>query len=80
MSFGYSVGDFIAVGQLAWTVYKSCRDAPESFNNISVEVLSLHALLKEVEEMISDHLVPESKQASLATITSGCRDVLQDRW
>jgi len=78
MSFGYSVGDFITVGQLAWTVYKSRRDAPESFNNISIEVLSLHALLKEVEETISDHPLPESK-ASLATITSGCQDVLQDR-
>jgi len=51
--------------QLAWTVYKSCRDAPESFNNISVEVLSLHALLKEVEETISDHpLLNQNKQAS----------------
>jgi hypothetical protein len=25
MSFGFSVGDFFAVGQLAWSVYKSCK-------------------------------------------------------
>ena len=24
MSFGFSLGDFFAVGQLAWNVYKSC--------------------------------------------------------
>ena len=78
MSFGYSVGDFLAVGQLAWKVYKSCRDAPESFNNISLEVLSLHALLKEVEETLSSCPLTQSKQASLATITAGCQNVLLD--
>jgi hypothetical protein len=78
MSFGYSAGDFLAVGQLAWAVYKSCRDASESFNNISIEVLSLHAVLKEVEEILSEQSLSASKKASLATITNGCRKVLQD--
>jgi hypothetical protein len=78
MSFGYSVGDFIALGQLAWQVYKSCKDAPGSFRNISSEVLSLHAVLKEVEETLLSYTLPKSKQASLVTITSGCQDVLGD--
>jgi hypothetical protein len=78
MSFGFGVGDFLAVGKLAWSVYKSCRDASESFGNISVEVLSLHAVLKEVEETLSDHQLTESKQASLATISNGCQGVLLD--
>lgn len=78
MSFGYSVGDFIAVGHLAWSVYKSCKEAPESFGNISVEVLSLHAVLKEVEELLEDQPLSASKKNSLATITSGCQDVLKD--
>ncbi|KAF8857008.1 hypothetical protein BDZ45DRAFT_727083 [Acephala macrosclerotiorum] len=78
MSLGYSVGDFIAVCQLAWSVYKSCKEAPESFANISVEVLSLHAVLKEVEELLADQPLSASKQNSLATITSGCQDVLRD--
>lgn len=25
MSFGFSISDFFAVGQLAWQVYKSCK-------------------------------------------------------
>ena len=30
MSFGFSIGDFFAVGKLAWSVYKSCmRYNPE---------------------------------------------------
>ena len=28
MSFGFSIGDFFAVGQLAWSVYKSCKRNP----------------------------------------------------
>jgi hypothetical protein len=78
MSFGYSVGDFVAVTQLAWTVYKSCRDAPESFNNISTELLSLHAVLKEVEEIISEQPLSETRRHHLATISHGCKCVLED--
>jgi hypothetical protein len=69
---------FLAVGTLAWNVYKACRDAPESFRNISAEVLSLHAVLKEVEEALSDHQLTQSRQASLATITEGCQKILYD--
>lgn len=78
MSFGYSVGDFAALGQFAWHVYKSCKDAPESFKNMSLEVLSLHAVLKEVEETLSGYPLSQSRQASLETITNGCQEVLQD--
>lgn len=78
MSFGFGVGDFLAVGKLAWAVYKSCRDAPDSFKNISIEVLSLHAVLKEVEETLSEQAISASKQHSLATVTTGCRCVLED--
>jgi hypothetical protein len=47
---GYSVRDIIAIGTLAWTVYKSCNDAPESFGYIATDVASLHPTLKQVEE------------------------------
>jgi hypothetical protein len=63
MNFGCSLGDFVTVGQLAWNVYKSCKEAPDSFANISNEVLSLHIVLKEVEllseELASDQCVKE---------------------
>ena len=78
MSFGYSVGDFIGLGQLAWQVYKSCKDAPGSFKNISSEVLSLHAVLKEVEETLSGCSLSQAKRANLVKITSGCQDTLRD--
>jgi len=78
MSFGYSVGDFLAVGQLAWNVYKSCRDAPESFKDISTEVLSLHAVLKEAEEILPSQPASPSTQNRLKVVTQGCESVLSD--
>ena len=76
--YGFGVGDFVAVGTLAWNVYKSCRAAPNSFSNISIEVLSLHAVLKEADETIfRSPLSPESR-ARLKTIGDGCQCVLGD--
>ena len=76
--YGFGVGDFVAVGTLAWNVYKSCRAAPGSFSNISIEVLSLHAVLKEADETIfKSPLSPES-QVRLKTIGDGCQCVLGD--
>lgn len=78
MSFGYSIGDFAALGQLAWKIYKSCKDAPESFKNISQEVSSLHLVLKELEETFLDTNLSTAQQSRLETIGDGCRGVLED--
>jgi hypothetical protein len=78
MSFGYSIGDVVSLGQLAWKVYKSCKDAPESFKNVSQEALSLHALLMEVEENLSAQTLSSTRQARLKTIEDGCRNVLEE--
>ncbi|KUJ06884.1 uncharacterized protein LY89DRAFT_602667, partial [Mollisia scopiformis] len=47
---GYGVGDFIAVGQLAWKVYKACKGAPGEFQELSRELSSLHIILAELED------------------------------
>jgi hypothetical protein len=81
MSFGYSVGDFIAIGALAWDVYKSCKGAPESFGNISCiscEVLSLQAVLKEAEETVFAQPLSPQKQDRLKAVGDGCYSVLED--
>jgi hypothetical protein len=76
--YGFGVGDVIAVGTIAWNVYKSCRAAPESFSNISLEVLSLHAVLKEAEETVFKSPLPTESQERLTTVGDGCRGVLDD--
>lgn len=54
MSFDYSLGDFVALGELTWKIYKACQNAPEGFKNISQEVLSSHVVIKEVEKTYLD--------------------------
>ena len=78
MSFGHSVGDFVTVGTLAWKVYRSCKAVPESFVNISGEVLSLHAVLKEAEETVFAQPLFLAKQASLEAVANGYQRVLEE--
>lgn len=76
--YGFGVGDFVAVGTLAWSVYKSCKAAPESFENISMEVLSLHAVLKESEETLFRRPLKTTRAERLIVIKDGCDKVLTD--
>ena len=78
MSFGFGVGDVLAVSKIAWKVYKSCKDAPESFGDLSAEVLSLHTVLQELEENLDGHELPATQQTRLKTIINSCDAVLQD--
>jgi hypothetical protein len=50
MSFGYSVGDFVAIGNLTWTIYRACKDAPGEFQELARELGTLHTILHELED------------------------------
>lgn len=76
--YGFGVGDFIAISTIVWRVYKSTKGAPEAFQNIHLEVLSLKAVVEEVEETIFKAPSKSQKQARLETITDGCTSVLAD--
>ncbi|RDW56533.1 hypothetical protein BP6252_14123 [Coleophoma cylindrospora] len=54
MSFGYSVGDFLAVGSLCLQVYKSYKSVPETFDEIGRELCSCHIVLVLLEEQASN--------------------------
>ena len=78
MSFGYSVSDLVSTSALAWKIYKACKDSPGEFKNISSEVISLHIVLKEVQDSLTcQHLNPR-QEAQLASVGEGCNDVLKD--
>ena len=52
-----------------------------SFSNISLEVLSLHAVLKEVEETLSDGgdgSLLDVQSTLLSTLKDGCENILKD--
>ncbi|KAK4691776.1 hypothetical protein P7C71_g5297, partial [Lecanoromycetidae sp. Uapishka_2] len=58
MSFGFSIGDFIAVGDLAWKLYRDCykvaRGAPQEFHMLEREVSTLSHSLKILLEEVND--------------------------
>lgn len=71
-------GDIAALGQLAWQLYKTCEDTPESLKTISQEIFSLHGVLKDLEETYSGALLSATQQSRLENIRSRCRAVLED--
>jgi len=58
MSFGFSVGDFIAVGTLAWNLPRQCylvaRGAPEEFKQLVKELNTLSSAIQVLEEEVKD--------------------------
>jgi hypothetical protein len=58
MSFGFAVGDFVAVGQLAFTLYRDCfmvaKGAPQEFQALKGELSNLRHALEILEEQARD--------------------------
>jgi hypothetical protein len=71
---------FIAVGAFAFSVYKSCKEAPESFGDIAIEVLSLHAVLMQAEKTIfaQPRSPEEEEEEERHAVAAGCYRVLKD--
>ena len=78
MSYGYGVGDFIAVSKLAWDVYNAYKDAPEDFRNISDEIKSLHIIVERNKVKFQDKTLTSDEQVQLRDILQGCTNVLGD--
>ena len=78
MSYGYGVGDFIAVSKLAWDVYNAYKDAPEDFRNISDEIKSLHIIVERNKVKFQDKTRTPDEQVQLRDILQGCTNVLED--
>lgn len=78
MSFGYGVSDVITLSTLAWKTYKSCKEAPNSFADISDETLALHAVLKQTEETLEECQLKQPQKERLDMIYDGCKSILGD--
>ena len=78
MSFGFGVGDFLALSKLAWDVYTAYKDAPEDFRNISDEIKSLHIIVDRNKDRFQDKTLNSNEQVQLRGILQGCMNVLGD--
>ncbi|KAH6690811.1 hypothetical protein BKA61DRAFT_286451 [Leptodontidium sp. MPI-SDFR-AT-0119] len=76
MSFGFSLGDFITVIELANKTRKEFVDAPSQFNAISDEVRSLSIVLLDIEVVLSDRELRNEQEAELKQLANGCRNIL----
>lgn len=83
MSFGYAVGDVIAVTQLAWNTVQNARKACGEHDELSREVLSLHVVLRRLEQEVEKPENPindvesgDTHREELRVIFDGCKKVL----
>ena len=78
MSFGYSVGDFLAIAKLAHDIWQKLHDSVGQFANLRDEVKGYSSLLDSVSKTVSNqHLAPEQAEGLYASARA-CRSVLED--
>ena len=75
---GLSVGDFFLISALTWRVYKSCKDSSHDFQSISTDVLSMHVVLKEIEDHILDRSLPKAQEENLTSVAQACHAILKE--
>ncbi|TVY38473.1 Ankyrin repeat domain-containing protein [Lachnellula subtilissima] len=78
MSFGFSVGDFLTVIELANKIRKEFVNAPSQFKAIGNELRSLSIVLGDVDVVLAQEALDEKQKRELDNIDKSCRDVLED--
>lgn len=79
MSFGFSTGDLIGLGTLAWNIYMKCKQSSDDFKRLSHEVASLYAVLKEAEEYIQETKgLNPVHDVKLLVLVNGVKDALEE--
>lgn len=78
MSFGWGVGDIIAVSRLALDVYTAYKDAPEHYRHISKEVRSLQIIINKAVQHFEHATLSGSDLKEGQEVLEGCRGVLED--
>jgi hypothetical protein len=81
MSFGYAVGDVIAVTQLAWRTVQNTRKACGEHDELTREVSCLHLMLRRVQHEASKpdsifQRAPDDTTKELHTAVEGCGKAL----
>lgn len=82
MSFGFSIGDFVLLTNLAWKTVQNARSACGAHDDLTREVTSLHIVLQRLQREIAK---PQSilnndedhRREELATLAEHCQRVLK---
>ena len=78
MSFGYGVGDIMAISGLALKVCTAYKDAPGDYRNISDEVESLHIIINKAAQHFEGPALSDNSRQEGQKVLKGCQNVLED--
>ncbi|KAL4808146.1 ankyrin repeat-containing domain protein [Aspergillus unguis] len=78
MSFGFGVGDFLAVLKIANEARKRFVDAPKQLVAVADDVKRLSNVLRDIDDSDPAASLSAQQQTTLNEISQGCQDVLQN--
>ena len=78
MSFGWGVGDIMAISGLAVQVYTAYKDAPDDYRHISDEVKSLHIIVNKAARHFESPTLSSNNRQEGQEVLKGCQNVLED--
>ena len=78
MSFGISIGDFIAIGQLVFKVYRRAKESSEQYKAASTDLAGMHMVVKDITETVIEKNLSPDKKVQLELLCTSCRDILED--
>jgi hypothetical protein len=77
MSFGFGVGDFMVLANLAWNVYASLKDSSREFKYIACQVYALRELLNGIVYNLQEKQREQQPEPQLLNLATQCHDVLK---
>ena len=76
MSFGWGVGDIMAISKLAVQVYTAYKDAPGDYKHIAEEVKSLEILINNALNHLESTTLNDNDRQEGQEVLKGCLSVL----
>ncbi|KAJ5752462.1 hypothetical protein N7520_009379 [Penicillium odoratum] len=76
--FGFSIGDFIALLDLANRIRKRFVNAPTQFQGILDDVKVLSNVLRDIDDYEPDESLDEQRKRDLNIVSESCQSVLND--
>ena len=77
-TFGWGVGDIIAISKLAAKVNAAYKDAPEDYRHISEDVMSLQTILTMVIQHFESTTFGDNHWQECQEVLKSCESVLED--
>ena len=78
MSFGFGIGDILAISGLAVKVYTAYKDAPDDYRHISTEVKSLQIIINKASRHFEGSTLSSDSRQEGQEVLKGCQEVLED--